>query len=124
MNNPNAKQKRWLELLSNHGCVVTQEKHNIQLHHVVGRSAKYNKLNIGHWWVLPLRIDLHDVHSNHPFNVTHNKKRFETEYGSQKDLFVQMISQITLGMAYGVYDYSVEDLPPKEVIDAIIEYRR
>ena len=64
----------------------------IQLHHVLGRSAKHNKVSIGHYFILPVPFALHDVSSNHPLNVTHRKKSFIEKFGSQSGLFQAMHS--------------------------------
>ena len=61
-----------------------------QRHHVVGRSAKQNKIGVGHFFILPIPFALHDVSSNHPLNVTHRKKAFTAKFGMQRDLFATM----------------------------------
>ena len=84
------------------------------LHHVTGRASKQNKIHIGHWFILPVPIELHDVHSNHPFNVTHHKKLFCERYGQQSDLFIELVEM----MADDMYE-----TPPKEVLNAIMDTR-
>jgi hypothetical protein len=87
---------------------------NVQLHHVLGRSAKHNKVAIGHWFILPVPFELHDVSSNHPDNVTHCKKSFVNRFGSQSSIFQVMVSCM------------VEDgyaIPSMDVIDAIMDTR-
>ena len=83
------KVKDWESLVAGYGCVVSRES-GIQLHHVKGRSYKHNKQLIGPWFILPLAFRYHDVSSDNPFNVTHWPKRFEIEFGRQKDLFLRM----------------------------------
>jgi len=93
----NAKQKQWMSDMAkwaeyhidrlygvNYFCTT------IQLHHVLGRSAKHNKVAIGHWFILPVPFELHDVSSNHHFNVTHCKNNFTNQYGMQRDIFNKM----------------------------------
>jgi len=65
-----------------------------QLHHVLGRSAKHNKINIGHEFIIPVPFDLHDVSSNHELNVTHHKHAFTDEFGKQGDLFNKMATDM------------------------------
>lgn len=74
-----------------------------QLHHVKGRAFKHNKVAIGHEFVIPVPFELHDVHSNHPLNVTHFKKKFVAELGKQSEIFCRMLKLMT---AHG-YDTSI-----------------
>lgn len=85
------------------------------IHHPAGRTAKHNKKLIGPWWILPIPIRLHDVHSNDPHNVTHHKKAFETCYGSEKQLFKVMVQDMK---SRGV------QVPPASVQKAIQAWRR
>ena len=113
----NAKQKQWMsdvtEWASNHIQNVYGIRYfyaDIQRHHVLGRSAKHNKIAIGHWFILPIPFELHDVSSNHPESVTHNKKAFVKRFGNQRDLFLQMVE----GMCADGYE-----VPPYDVCEAI-----
>lgn len=81
-----------------------------QLHHVLGRSAKHNKVAIGHWFIIPVPIELHDVASNHDLNVTHHKHSFTKRYGKQKNIFLRLVA----AMAVNGYD-----VPPEGVLDSI-----
>jgi hypothetical protein len=92
-----------------HGPVV-KGKGRPQIHHVVGRSYVHNKVPIGHWFIIPLPHELHDVSSNNPCNVTHYRKRFTEEYGMQRTLFELMV-EIIRAEGYPV--------PPDEVLQAI-----
>ena len=71
-------------------------KEQFHIHHPVGRTAKHNKVHIGEWWILPVPIRLHDVHSNDPLNVTHNKRAFEAHYGQQTRLWELMVVDMQL----------------------------
>ncbi|HHZ95115.1 MAG TPA: hypothetical protein EYN67_06045 [Flavobacteriales bacterium] len=113
----NAKQKQWMKDIAewaenNIQILYGNEWSNkpIQLHHVLGRSAKHNKVAIGHEFVLPVPFVLHDVSSDHPSNVTHYKHKFTDKYGKQRDLFLQMIEDMR--------DYGYE-LPPYDVCESI-----
>ena len=92
-----AEQKRWHERVrqfaDDHGAIPLGG-YRYELHHVKGATFKHNKTHIGEWWVLPIDFDLHNVMSRNPLNVTHFKKRFESEYGTQKELFLSMVEQI------------------------------
>lgn len=68
------------------------------IHHIEGRKAK-RKVNlisekVGEFYILPVPIDLHDVHSNNPLNVTHAKKKFESVIGEQKELWRDMVNRM------------------------------
>jgi hypothetical protein len=118
MKQANAAQKQWMNDITEW---ANESLHMIydggyaqdgvfQRHHVLGRSAKHNKVAIGHWFILPVPFDLHDVSSNDQYNVTHNKKAFVKRFGSQRDLFLQMVEE----MRDGGYE-----LPPYDVCEAI-----
>lgn len=101
MKQANAAQKKWMSDISkwahDDGIAILfgiEYPSSIQLHHVVGRSAKHNKVSIGHEFILPLPFELHDVSSDEPDNVTHHKKAFTKKHGSQASLFQIMISDM------------------------------
>jgi hypothetical protein len=81
--------KDWENKVREAGCIITGQN-DVQLHHVHGRTYKNMKVLIGPWFILPLCMRLHDVHSNDPYNVTHYPNRFGDEIGKQKDLFFDM----------------------------------
>ena len=117
MKQANAKQKQWMNDITewaqdNIQLVygVNYFNANIQRHHVLGRSAKHNKVEIGHWFILPVPFELHDVSSNHPENVTHRKRNFVKRFGNQRDLFLMMVEDMR--------DCGYE-LPPADVCEAI-----
>jgi len=90
--------------------------HDFQLHHVGGRKLKQNKVPIGDWFILPLPVHLHDVGSDHPYNVTHHKNAFTDRHGLQSELFKEMIDSMV--------DHGA-DLPfGDDVINAIMDTRR
>ena len=93
----NSKQKEWMIAIADFASTDLNllygdefDRVQFQLHHVLGRSAKNNKTAIGHEFILPVPFFLHDVNSNHPENVTHNKKAFVRRFGTQRDLFNTM----------------------------------
>ena len=115
----NANQKRWLQWVGSQPCMVTGE-YQIQVHHIWGRTTRSNKINIGHWAIIPLAIRFHDVNSNSPFNITHHRKRFEIEFGATEKqlwqkLFIKSLSDERL---------KVNDRPPISVTTEIMNYRR
>lgn len=99
---PNAEEKAWLKAVADfhneHGVgYLFGDMWNdapFQIHHVCGRSYKQNKVKIGHWFILPVPQQLHDVHSAHPLNVTHYRKRFSEAFGNQRYLWRKMVEKM------------------------------
>ncbi len=117
MKQANAKQKQWMKDITEWAedniqlfYGVNYFNANIQRHHVLGRSAKHNKVDIGHWFILPIPFELHDVSSNHPENVTHRKKDFVKRFGNQRDLFLMMVEDMR-ECGY--------ELPPADVCETV-----
>lgn len=91
---PTAKQEKdWLARITRyaeeHGEFPKQEFISFDRHHVKGREFKHNKVAIGRWYVLPVAKRFHEQNNN-PWNVTNYPKRYEIEFGKQKDQFVAM----------------------------------
>ena len=89
--NPNAKEKRHMDSVSQLGCIVCLNKgfNNtaVEIHHIYGKTKEN-----AHFNVLPLCFDHHrggknvePVISRHPW-----KKRFETAYGTEQELLDQV----------------------------------
>ena len=118
----NAAQKQWMsdiaewanENIHNLYTGGYAQDCNFQLHHVLGRSYKQNKVAIGHWFIIPVPFDLHDVSSDCEYNVTHNKHKFTDRFGKQSELFSEMISDMEMD-GY--------DTPSQEVLNAIMDTR-
>lgn len=109
----NAQQKKWMQDITDWACDNLHllygseySSSNIQRHHVLGRSAKQNKVSIGHWFIIPVPFWLHDVSSNHPENVTHHKKSFVKRFGAQRELF-DVMYQSMKDIGYNVPDIDV-----------------
>ncbi len=107
----NTVQKQWMSDIAewaenNIQILYGNEWSNkpIQLHHVLGRSAKHNKVAIGHWFILPVPFELHDISSNHELNVTHRKNSFTKEFGKQFQLFEEMC------LSMEDYGYNMPDI--------------
>lgn len=110
--------RAWHKRIAEHGCVVTGRKHGFHIHHPVGRTRVARlgalKVHIGQWFCFPLAVELHEVGSDHPHNVTHRKRAFVEAYGKQSELFRSMCEQLE------------QDGPlpfPHEVIDAVLSTR-
>lgn len=101
MKQPNAVQKQWMsdiadwadsDLYCLYGDEYSSDYEPIELHHVTGRSSKQNKVAIGHEFILPVPFELHNVMSNHKDNVTNFKKNFVKRFGTQRELFSDMVA--------------------------------
>lgn len=89
-----ATQKKFHNQMAGLGCVACRKmgifNNHVSLHHVDGRTKPHS-----HWYVLPLCGPHHQdmgmpgIHPVHPY-----KARFEAEYGSQKELFVECVSRL------------------------------
>ena len=120
MSKATAKQKQWMqdisELIQEFGFMELYGEefcnYNFELHHVLGRSAKHNKVPIGHWFIIPVPTHLHNVMSNNPINVTHFKNRFTEKYGNQREIFSTLCDMLR--------DHGVE-MPPNEVLNQIMD---
>lgn len=95
---PNTIEKKWLKRISeyaqDHGSFPHYGMGAFELHHVCGRTARHNKVDIGHFFVLPVQSEYHNVNSGNPFNVTHWRKRYSIEFGNQRDQFAAMCAVI------------------------------
>jgi len=84
----------------------------LQCHHVAGRTYKQNKIHIGHFFILPVPFDLHDVSSNHNLNVTHWRNRFTATFGMQRDLWLSVVSRMHSQGA-------IDEFPALQIMEAI-----
>ena len=95
---PTAKQeKEWLARVTRyaeeHGEFPTQDFMAFDRHHVKGREFKHNKVAIGRWYVLPVSKKYHEINNN-AFNVSSYPRRYESEFGTQRDQFLAMCAVI------------------------------
>lgn len=116
MKQANAVQKKWMSDIAEWAGQELGRMYNgycgdnFELHHVVGRSAKQNKVSIGHEFIIPVPFELHSVMSNNTDNVTNFKKSFVKRFGTQRGLFYEMV------LSMGEYGYTV---PDDFILDAI-----
>jgi hypothetical protein len=112
---PNAEQKEWRELVRASGSIVRDfTAPKIEIHHPAGRTAKHNKIQIGHWWILPLTPRQHSL-------IDSDKSEFEMQaldfvpggrWDCEKYLFRELLRKVG------------SDHVPWEVYAAIMDYRR
>ena len=112
---PNSEQRRWREAVRGLGSILGPSRHAIEIHHCAGRTARHNKVDIGHWWILPLTSQEHGM-------LHGDMGRFEIEalefnpvgrWDCEKFLFHKVLMSL---------DGTLE--PPYEVIQAIMDYRK
>ena len=109
MHTASKELRRYEELMRNTGFCITGKFHNVQIHHVLGRSGKHNKKLIGPYFVIPLDADLHLVTGSHPLAYHKSKRAFIEEFGQPRDLW---------RTAYDRIYYDMSD----DVISAIMDY--
>jgi len=97
----NTEQKKWMDSITDWSVdslhLLYGEEysfHPIQRHHVLGRSAKQNKVHIGHWFILPVPFELHDPNVDHEAHVGKCKKAFVKRFGAQRTLFDVMYQRM------------------------------
>ena len=114
----NSVQKKWMSDVASWACegisylYGCDDPKGFQLHHVLGRSAKHNKVLIGHWFIIPVPFTYHDIGEKNNLNVSYFKHNFTDEFGKQTKLFDVMVSDMILG-GY--------DPPPLEAYQAIMD---
>ena len=112
-NAPNAAQKRWRESVRRIGCIACHQQNGIEIHHVAGSTAKFNKQAIGHLWILPLCHDCH-VLMGEPDEFCRQKYGFTMvgRFDVEKLLFADLLT------------YFPEPPITEAEMQAIMEFRR
>ena len=117
----NVTQRKWMDDITDYvnenglGDLYGHEyegRTDIQRHHVLGRAAKHNKIDIGHWFIIPVPFELHDPNMKHPQHVGHCKKSFIKKFGSQRGIY-EHLTTLMLCQGYAV--------PPINAHYAILE---
>ena len=120
-NEPNAIEKRWREVVGEAPSMISGRT-PVEIHHPAGVTARFDKVHIGHWWLIPLHPDEHRVIS------VHGRKEFERRYNDgivndnrwtfRVTLFYRTLAWV-LSHGYGRIAY-----PSDAVRAAILNYRR
>lgn len=112
-NQPNAEQKRWREDVRAVGCIGCGSQHGTEIHHVVGCSAKFNKQPVGHWWILPLCHECHEL-MGCPDDFARTKFGFSFvgRWDCERILFADLLTHFPDGRV------------PHETLSAVWEHRR
>lgn len=94
---PSAAQKRFHDLLAQHiGCPacfadIGKRNTHVSIHHLEGRTKPD-----AHWLVLPLCAGHHQDGYGQPGQIAVHpyKARFEKQYGRQRDLLSQAVTEL------------------------------
>ena len=119
MKQASAKQRQWMsditDWVGNGGMYLLYDcecKKGIQRHHVLGRSAKHNKISIGHEFIIPVPFQYHDISEKNDLNVTYFKHNFTARFGKQNEIFSVMYSDMK---------QSGYEVPSIEIYNAIMD---
>jgi len=110
-NAPTAAQKRWREAVRDLGSIISGGP--AVIHHAVGATGKHNKVEIGHWWLIPLTNDEHLA--LHGGNLDWLLCETRWEGMSRKELERFWFSRVVM---------DADICPPTEVLEAIMDYHR
>lgn len=93
---------------------VVSGSYPAEIHHAVGREGKHNKIDIGHWWILPLTEDEHRaLHASADWLLNdvsgYKMSRKEFEKWAYKQVLTRLRGEFTV---------------PEEVVEAIFDYHR
>lgn len=116
-NAPTSAQKRWREAVRELGSVISGEP--AVIHHPVGTTGKHNKVDIGHWWVIPLTDEEHKaLHAGgKPWENLSIEHAMMTRKEFEKQAYEEVRKLLFL------YEVAV-DLPPYMVDVSIENYHR
>ena len=110
-NPPTAEQKRWREKVRAIGCIACGERMGTEIHHCAGRTAKHNKIAIGHWWILPLCHGCHVLLTEGPDRLAEARfgftfvGRWDLEKLLYADLMTHFRDDVPLDVLNSIYDY-------------------
>ena len=122
---PNALEKSWREMVRLQGSCLTQYR-PCQIHHVAGRTARHNKIRMGHALILPLTYDEHHLVDAGRSGLHEIKDRW---YSFNEDKDYELIEEMTLHQFEKyLFEFVVCDRTRfpfgKEVMKACVEWRR
>ena len=111
---PTAAQREWREKVRRTQSIISGRE-ICEIHHVAGRTAKFDKQAIGHWWILPLTTDEHRLIGNpDDFARKYFGSTFIGRWDLEKLLFADLLTK-----------FNPDELPFTELeLQAIWNYRR
>ena len=107
---PNDEQEQWREAIRSVGSVVSGGR--AVIHHPVGRTGKHNKIDIGHWWLVPLTDGEHRALHTQGETFNHESRKAFEKWGYTR-------AAIAVAEKFP-FDFQ----PPQDVHDAIMDYHR
>lgn len=115
--NPTAAQKKWWDWLARQGCYLGMGEACI--HHCAGATAKQDKIDIGHWFVVPLSYLAHQG----PHGIHGDRALFDG-HGlgeSRKEIEKAIFSRL---VAHYAHQHDGALPMPADVYDAIMRFTR
>lgn len=121
---PNAQEQKFHDWLREQGCAVCGRP--AEIHHCVGSTAKHNKVELGHWWVIPLC----EEHHRHQQNGIHAKGDWRKPiekmfwYHLCFEYATRHVAELSEQGVKVLDPMQLVDPVPKEVFVAILNYHR
>ena len=98
---PNVAEAAWMnKVVRPVGCLITGEPYAVEVHHVLGRSARvradHSLLAIGHAWILPLSQAMHRMrHKDRPrFEIEVLEREATDRYEAERTLFARLMARV------------------------------
>lgn len=104
---PNADEKKFQGWLKEQPCCITGA-FGVQVHHCVGATGKNNKVLIGHYFCLPMSVEIHDEYHA-------GTKAWRENHGAQSDLWMDFAS---------TFELDTGAIIPNDVVDAIKDWNK
>jgi len=121
----NAEQKKWMGTVADLGCILCGGI--AEIHHVVGRAAKQNKVPIGHAYILPLHHINHSYIDQGVFGLEKLKAEAIERYGDADTIDGMRLHEFELYLFGKVLRRTRGNWPTfldEQMIQAIKEWRR
>ena len=119
---PNAAQKRWREAVRREGSAISYDL-PCEIHHPAGRTAKQDKIPIGHWFVIALSPEEHHLIDHGEAGLRELKGRYQLWHQSVEE---DRYKDLSLH-AFEKFLFSNIDLPypfDQNVFEAIYSWQR
>ena len=121
----NAEQKKWMGTVADLGCILCGG--TAEIHHVAGRTAKQNKVPIGHAYILPLHHINHSYIDQGVFGLEKLKAEAIERYGDTDTIGVMRLHEFELYLFGKVLRRTRGNWPTfldEQMITAIKEWHR
>ena len=121
---PNSKEKDWRESVRSTGSILSGY-FPVQIHHVIGRTGKHNKLSIGHHFILPLTATEHHLCDTGRSGNHEIKEAWFAYNGNHNFDHIMMLERME--MQKFLFEALCKKIPfpfGQEYYDAIMDYHR